>query len=161
VGRQDLIDACAFNACPRAFIGRPMKVGKEEIAGLMAAIRWYLDLDHARLMQEYERQVQAIIDAFAGHPCVSARRSVPSEAGQPNPRAELVFDEAGMGLTRDEILKMLYEGNPAISLAAAGRTAFTSIRKRCRLGKKRSSSPGSTQSWIVQPNPTLDLRSHS
>ncbi|RPJ50338.1 MAG: aminotransferase class V-fold PLP-dependent enzyme [Chloroflexi bacterium] len=34
VGRRDLIDACAFNACPRGFIGRPMKAGKEEIVGL-------------------------------------------------------------------------------------------------------------------------------
>ena len=47
LGRRDLIEACAFHACPRPFIGRPMKAGKEEIVGLMTAVRWYLDLDHA------------------------------------------------------------------------------------------------------------------
>ncbi len=125
VGRRDLIEACAFNACPRAFIGRPMKVGKEEIAGLTAAVRWYLDLDHTALMQTYEDQVAWIIAAFSGRPHVSARRSFPSEAGQPHPRAEIILDEPGLGITRDEVLRQLYAGSPtagypAIHLAPAG-----------------------------------------
>lgn len=120
LGRRDLIAACAFNACPRPFIGRPMKAGKEEIVGLMAAVRWYLSLDQKKLMQTYEDQVQAVIRAFSGAPGVTARRSFPSEAGQPMPRAELVFDEAALCITRDEILRQLRAGTPAISLAAAG-----------------------------------------
>lgn len=120
VGRQDLIDACAFNACPRGFIGRPMKVGKEEMVGLMTAVRWYLDLDHAGLMQTYEDQVQAVIDAFADVPAISAARSFPSEAGQPMPRAELIFDEQALGISRDDVVAQLLEGEPSIFLAGAG-----------------------------------------
>jgi len=120
LGRRDLIAACAFNACPRAFIGRPMKAGKEEIVGLMAAVRWYLDLDHAARMQTYEDQVGWIIAAFTGMQHVSARRSFPSEAGQPMPRAEILLDEPRLGLSRDEVLRRLYAGSPAISLAPAG-----------------------------------------
>ena len=120
LGRKDLVEACAFNACPRPFIGRPMKAGKEEIAGLMAAVRWYLDLDHQALMQNYEDQVSWMVAAFSDLPEVAPRRSFPSEAGQPMPRAELIFDEARLGLSRDEILRKLYEGRPAISLAPSG-----------------------------------------
>ena len=120
LGRRDLIEACAFHACPRPFIGRPMKAGKEEIIGLMAAVRRYLDLDQEKMMRAYEDQVKAVIDAFAGAAHVTARRSFPSEAGQPMPRAELIFDEAALGLSRDEILRRLYEGDPAVSLAPAG-----------------------------------------
>jgi L-seryl-tRNA(Ser) seleniumtransferase len=120
LGRKDLIEACAFHTCPRPFIGRPMKVGKEELVGLMAAVRWYLDLDHEELMASYERQVQYVIDAFSGHPHASARRSFPSEAGQPMPRAEIVLDEQGLGITRDEVLTLLRGGDPGIALAAAG-----------------------------------------
>lgn len=120
LGRRDLIEACAFNACPRPFIGRPMKAGKEEIVGLMAAVRWYLNLDQEKLMQTYEEQVQAVIRAFSAVPLVTARRSFPSEAGQPMPRAELIFDEAAACISRDEILRQLREGTPAIALAAAG-----------------------------------------
>ncbi len=119
LGRRDLIQACAFNACPRAFIGRPMKAGKEEIIGLMTAVRWYLDLDHVQLMQTYEDQVAWMVAAFAGQPSVQARRSFPNEAGQPMPRAEIILDEAALGLTRDQLLERLLTGEPSISIAAA------------------------------------------
>ncbi len=122
LGRRDLIEACAFNACPRAFIGRPMKVGKEELVGLMTAVRRYLDLDHDLLMQTYEDQVQTVIAAFSDHPHISARRSFPSEAGQPMPRAEITFDEQGLGITRDEVLTRLRTGDPSIALAEAGKS---------------------------------------
>src|SRR5690606_15924451 len=46
LGRKDLIEACAVNGSPNASIGRPMKVGKEEMVGLLAAVKWYLGLDH-------------------------------------------------------------------------------------------------------------------
>jgi L-seryl-tRNA(Ser) seleniumtransferase len=36
------------------------------------------------------------------------------------PRAELFLDELGLGISRDAILKQLYEGNPAVSMAPAG-----------------------------------------
>lgn len=120
VGRKALIDAIAFNANPRMAIGRPMKVGKEELAGLLAAVKRYLALDHPAIMQTWEEQVQTVIAAFDGVPGVTARRSFPSEAGQPMPRAEIVFDEAALGLTRDEILQQLRQGEPSIALAAAG-----------------------------------------
>ena len=120
LGRKDLIEACAFNACPRAFIGRPMKVGKEEMVGLLAAVERYVNLDHDREMQTYEDQVQYVIDAFSDIPHISTGRNFPSEAGQPMPRAEVIFDEQNLGITRDEMLTQLREGEPAIALAGAG-----------------------------------------
>jgi len=120
LGRKDLIEACAFNACPRAFIGRPMKVGKEEMVGLMVAVRRYLDLDHGKLMETYESQAQYVIDQFSGLPHTQARRDFPSEAGQPMPRAEITLDEAGLGTTRDQVLAQLRLGEPSIALAPAG-----------------------------------------
>ena len=125
LGRADLIEACAFHACPRPFVGRPMKVGKEELVGLMVAVRRYLDLDHAALMQGYEDQVQYAIDALSALPGLSARRSFPSEAGQPMPRAEIVLDEAALqerrpALTRDDLLAQLRDGEPSIALSPAG-----------------------------------------
>ena len=120
LGRRDLIEACAFHACPRPFVGRPMKAGKEEIIGLLAAVRWYLDLDHAAILQDYEAQVAWVLNALAGKPGLTAQRSFPSEAGQPMPRAEILLDEAALGITRDELLAKLMACNPAISLAGSG-----------------------------------------
>jgi len=116
LGRKHLIEACAFHACPRPFIGRGMKAGKEEIAGLLAAVRWTLDQDEAALLRGYEAMVERVIAAFAGDPRVRARRSFPSEAGQPMPRAELILTGGG----RDELLRQLQAGDPVMMLAASG-----------------------------------------
>lgn len=136
LGRRDLIEACAFNACPRPFIGRPMKAGKEEIVGLVTAVRWYLDLDHAGLQQTYEDQVSWILAQFSGMPQVIARRSFPSEAGQPMPRAELVFSKSLLGITRDELLNQLENGDPAISLAPSGTSGVYINPQTLQLGEE-------------------------
>jgi hypothetical protein len=36
------------------------------------------------------------------------------------PRAEIAFDEGSLGMTRDEVLAQLLDGEPSIFLAAAG-----------------------------------------
>ena len=137
LGRRDLIEACAFNACPRPFIGRPMKVGKEELVGILAAVRRYLSLDHSKLMETYEDQVQYTIDASSGLPHTCARRSFPSEAGQPIPRAEIIFDEQGLGIARDDILAQLRDGNPSIRLAPAGESGVYVNPQTLRPGQER------------------------
>jgi uncharacterized pyridoxal phosphate-dependent enzyme len=137
LGRKDLIEACAFNACPRPFIGRPMKAGKEEIVGLLTAVRWYLDLDHEELMRTYEVQVQYVIDAFSDLPHVRAVRDFPSEAGQPMPRAEITFDEQQLAITRDEVLTQLRTGDPSIALAPAGKSGLYINPQTLRPGEER------------------------
>lgn len=124
LGRKDLIEAVRFNGPPGAYIGRGMKVGKEELVGMLAAVRWYLSLDHEALIKWYENVVQYFIDEFSSYPYVQVKRNFPSEAGQPMPRAEIIFDEAKLGITRDEILKQLKNGEPSIDIAASGSNAI-------------------------------------
>jgi L-seryl-tRNA(Ser) seleniumtransferase len=78
-----------------------------------------------------------ILAAFAGVPYVSARRSFPSEAGQPMPRAELIFAEQALGITRDEILRWLYQGSPAISLAPAGKDGLFINPQTLQVGEEK------------------------
>jgi L-seryl-tRNA(Ser) seleniumtransferase len=119
LGRRALIEAIEFNGPPQAFIGRGMKVGKEEAAGMLAAVRWYLSLDHEALMQQYESQVRFVIESVAGLPHVTARRSFPSEAGQPMPRAEIRFAPE-LGATGRDVIRLLEEGDPAIAVSGGG-----------------------------------------
>jgi L-seryl-tRNA(Ser) seleniumtransferase len=124
LGRKDLIEACAFNGPPHPYIGRPMKVGKEEMVGMLVALRLYLAQDEKALLERYERQVRYLIEAFDGKPGITARRSLPNEAGQPMPRAEILLDEKRLEMTRDRVLERLMEGKPAVSLASAGRNGL-------------------------------------
>ncbi|MDE0469826.1 MAG: aminotransferase class V-fold PLP-dependent enzyme [Candidatus Poribacteria bacterium] len=120
VGNKSLIEAIAFNGPPHPFIGRGMKVGKEEMVGLLAAVNWYLDQDYEALQQSYEDQVTYYDEVFADIQGVTVHRSFPSEAGQPMPRTEIRFDAEQLGITRDEILQQLTEGEPSIDIAGAG-----------------------------------------
>jgi L-seryl-tRNA(Ser) seleniumtransferase len=104
---------------PNALIGRPMKVGKEEICGLVAAVEWYLSLDYEALAEDYERQVQVVLDAVSGLRGVEAERAWPNEAGQPLPRAHVrLTPEAS--ITRDQLQERLRSHTPTIELSSAG-----------------------------------------
>jgi uncharacterized pyridoxal phosphate-dependent enzyme len=123
LGRKDLIDACRLNASPNHSIGRPMKVGKEETSGLLAALKWSLAQDEPSTIQRYEDVVNYWIDGLAGLPGVRAERGYPSEAGQPHGRA-IVHVTAKAPLSRDEVVERLWERDPRIAVAAVERDAI-------------------------------------
>ncbi len=119
LGRADLVAACRVNGSPNSAIGRPMKVGKEELAGLLAAVEWSLAQDEAAIFAGYEATVQGWLRACADLPGVRAERGYPSEAGQPHSRA-IVHILPESGTTRDALVAALWEGNPAVAVSPVG-----------------------------------------
>ncbi len=119
VGKKWLIDAMRPNGNPNASIGRPMKVGKEEMAGLLAAVKRYLTLDHEARCRRDEAVVATWLTAFNALPNVHAVRGYPNEAGQPLPRCELLLAPDAR-LTRDELAQRLREGDPCIVAMGTG-----------------------------------------
>ena len=96
-----------------------MKVGKEEICGMVAAVEWYLSLDFRAVAAQYERQVRHVIDAVADLPGVTASRAWPNEAGQPMPRA-LIRLGPDAPLTRDALQQRLQTDDPPVQLSETG-----------------------------------------
>ncbi len=119
VGKKWLIDAMRPNGNPNASIGRPMKVGKEEMVGLLTAVKRYLTLDHDLRRQRDERVVALWLEAFDELPGVQTARSFPNEAGQPLPRCELVLGPQAK-LTRDQLVQQLRDGDPCIVAMGSG-----------------------------------------
>ncbi len=119
VGRRWLIEAMRPNGNPNAGIGRPMKVGKEEMAGLLAAVQRYVSLDHVARRERDERVVREWCTALGDLHGVRAQRSFPNEAGQPLPRCEVLLEEGAL-LKLDALMQALRDGTPAIAVAAAG-----------------------------------------
>ena len=76
LGRPDLIAAGRRAISPSMGIGRAMKVGKEEIVGLLAAVERYLKLDHDAEWRTWEARSSEIIARLAQIPGMSARREV-------------------------------------------------------------------------------------
>src|SRR5947209_711765 len=64
LGRKDLIEAALPAMSPFGGIGRGMKVGKEELCGLLAAVERYLKVDHEAEYRELESRVASIRSAI-------------------------------------------------------------------------------------------------
>jgi uncharacterized pyridoxal phosphate-dependent enzyme len=119
LGAKDIIESCRANGSPNMSIGRAMKVGKEEMIGLLAAVQWYLEQDEAEMVTSYEAAVRRWIDGLAGVPGVVAWRGYPNEAGQPFGRA-IVRITTPCRWTRDEIVQKLWDGDPRVAVGAVG-----------------------------------------
>jgi L-seryl-tRNA(Ser) seleniumtransferase len=95
-----------------------MKVGKEEMAGLLAAVKRYVAIDHEERRERDERVVAGWRAAFNDLPGVRTQRSFPNEAGQPLPRCEVTLS-SGAKLSRDALVDALWNSNPRISVQIA------------------------------------------
>ena len=71
-GRKDLIQSAALNHSPNTAIGRGMKVGKEEIVGLVTALNLYLSLDHDMVHESWNKKVRFLAQELQGIPGVRA-----------------------------------------------------------------------------------------
>jgi L-seryl-tRNA(Ser) seleniumtransferase len=118
VGKKALIDRIRTIASPNPGLGRPFKVGKEEIVGLMTAVRLYVEADEAAVIAGYERDVAYVVDEFAGFGGVEASRDFPSEAGQPMPRARVKLLPGAYKVGANEVAERLKLCRPAVLVAA-------------------------------------------
>ncbi|HEX5416050.1 MAG TPA: aminotransferase class V-fold PLP-dependent enzyme [Chloroflexota bacterium] len=115
VGRADLIASCLLNSNPNSSVGRAMKVGKEEVAGLVRAVELFLERDEAAVFAEWKRRGQVIADRLQGIPGVTAQviendgRSRPPEAA-----TCFVTITDGARLSAKEIVTRLAQGTPSI-----------------------------------------------
>ncbi|HLU56894.1 MAG TPA: aminotransferase class V-fold PLP-dependent enzyme [Pseudonocardia sp.] len=123
VGKEWLIAAARANGAPFHSLGRGMKVGKEEMLGLLAAVEWTLEQNEPELIASYEATVEKWIVGLSGLDGVTVSRGFPSEAGQPHGRA-IVEIGPESGWSRDELIGALWRNDPAIAVAPDGPRAI-------------------------------------
>ncbi|PYV35886.1 MAG: hypothetical protein DMG22_00935 [Acidobacteria bacterium] len=114
LGRKDLIEAALLNNNPNEdTIGRGMKVGKEEIVGMFAAVERYLKIDHDQEWKTWERKLGQIERMVSAVPGIRTERFVPEVANHV-PHLCVSWDEAALGLTRADCATQLEQGEPSI-----------------------------------------------
>lgn len=138
VGRRDLIDSVALQhqdmdvwpetwmhrrrflesgrlpGPPLQGVGRPLKVGKEEIAGLVAALRAYLKQDPAAWRREQAGKIQTLQDGLRKLPHLKVSIVDGGEAGYLQLAVEL--EENPAGLTLVDLVLGLMEADPAVAV---------------------------------------------
>ncbi len=118
MGRKDLIEAARLNAPPRGGnIGRGMKVNKEEVFGMYAAIDRYINLDHAKEWKIWEDRIALIESSAKKVAGVKTIVSVPPIANH-TPTLNIEWDPARIKVTREEFQERLRKGNPSIEVIA-------------------------------------------
>jgi L-seryl-tRNA(Ser) seleniumtransferase len=116
LGKKDLIDAAQLNNSPYSnTVGRGMKVGKEEIIGLVAAVDWFLEQDDAALEAEFRKRAAVIAERVQSVPSVEAKVFIPPVANHV-PHLLITYDLNRIKLTAMELMQKMREGNPRIEL---------------------------------------------
>lgn len=119
LGREDLIDAAWMSISPRGGIGRGMKVGKEEIMGLVAAVERYLRIDHDAERKELDRRAAHIIDTVKVISSVACEIDVPPIANR-IPHVTVRWDEGAVGKSPRQVIDEMLNGEPAIAISGGG-----------------------------------------
>jgi L-seryl-tRNA(Ser) seleniumtransferase len=114
VGRKDLIAAARLNAPPNGdAIGRGMKVNKEEMLGMLAALEHYVNKDHAAERRDFDSRAETIKKSATAVPGVQAEIFVPDVANHV-PHVRISWDPVQVGIQPEGVIRLLRDGEPSI-----------------------------------------------
>ncbi len=109
-----LIDKSQLPGAPQHGIGRPCKVGKEEIVGLLTALRLFIEEDADVRRERWAKMMQALVEGCGQ--LKYAEISITADRKRSEvPTARLLLDEEAAGFTALELVKKLEDGEPSIA----------------------------------------------
>jgi L-seryl-tRNA(Ser) seleniumtransferase len=103
---------------PLQGIGRACKVGREEIVGLLTALRRYLARDHTADVARWRHLAQVLAGGLAGIPGVTATYHDGGLRGTAS--VQLQLDEAALRTTAVAVINALADGDPLIAVGQGG-----------------------------------------
>jgi uncharacterized pyridoxal phosphate-dependent enzyme len=116
LGRKDLIEAAVRNSCPyEGAVCRPMKVGKEEVIGLLTAIETWLNTDSKKLYDEWNARVDRIAKLVNTVPGVQTEIYIPDD-GNRYPTLRVSWDQEAWGFGIKDCVQKLRDGDPVIEV---------------------------------------------
>ena len=123
LGKEEFVEAVRLNSSPQSAVGRGMKVGKEEIMGLLTAVELFLSSDEPQELLEWYQRVKYIVDAVAGIDGIDATVLDKEQDAAPDivPRAYIRLDDA-FPKTLNQVMYELRGGEPAIVTGSSGST---------------------------------------
>ena len=116
LGRKDLIEAAGWSNSPHdETVGRGMKVAKEQIIGMVAAVDWYLSQTDEGMQAEFRHRAERIAAALKDVPTLTHEIVVPPLANAV-PHLVIRYDQTRVRKTPLEVAQILREGTPSIEL---------------------------------------------
>jgi L-seryl-tRNA(Ser) seleniumtransferase len=116
LGRKDLIDAARLNNSPNSnAVGRGLKVAKEDIIGMVAAVDWFLSQDDTAMEAEFRKRADHIAEQVKKVPTVETTVFIPPVANHV-PHLLVTYDPVRIRTTGLEVMQKMREGKPRIEL---------------------------------------------
>ncbi len=140
LGRKDLVRAAWTNSAPHHAPGRAMKVGKEDIMGMLAAVEMWTKRDHDAEWKSWESWLEEIAASVLRVKGVTTEVQQPRGLSNYSPRLTISWDGDESGLYGERLEKLLWTNSPRIVLANG--------RGNAREGGESSVS---VMPWQMQP----------
>jgi uncharacterized pyridoxal phosphate-dependent enzyme len=115
LGKKKYTDLAQRNLCPVDSIGRGMKVAKEQIVGMVAAVDWLLTQTDEGMEKESRDRMAVIIGMLKDIPGVQTSIMVPELANHV-PHLMISFDPDVIGASARELRVRLRSATPSIEL---------------------------------------------
>ena len=116
LGKKALLQTAFLNGAPHHGLGRPMKAGKEEIMGLMAAVEaWINGRDHEAEWRMWEGYLETIRLAVADLPSLTTRINQPGLSNH-SPSLTIMWDPAVLNVTPTQGHRDLWDAEPSVIL---------------------------------------------
>lgn len=112
----DLVDRSHIDGIPRQGIGRSMKVGKEELVGLLVALDEFIEEDHDARREEWAARSRRIAEAIGEQPGVDVEMRDDGLAVAPE--VEITVDPAILGRSASDLVLALRRETPRVFVGA-------------------------------------------
>ena len=123
LGPKNLLQAAFLNSAPHHSFGRSMKVGKEEIMGMLAAVEAWVKRDHKAEWEQWESWLEHIAARMRRIEGVETEVLYPESLSNHAPRLRISWDGTKLGIWGQAVEKLLLDGDPRIVLAGSTGTA--------------------------------------
>lgn len=119
LGRQDLIRAAWLHSAPHHAFGRPMKAGKEEIMGMLAAVEAWVKRDHDAEWKQWEAWLDEIKRSVTKIEGVTTEILLPNSLSNKAPQLRIRWDGEKLGICGKTAEKALLAGSPRVIVGGA------------------------------------------
>jgi uncharacterized pyridoxal phosphate-dependent enzyme len=119
LGDKNLLQAAWANSAPHHAFGRSLKVGKEEIMGMLAAVEMWKKRDYEAETRQWQNWLDQISTSVKRIEGITTRVEAPEGLSNKTPVLKIEWDGDRLGITGQEVSKVLLDTEPRIVLGGS------------------------------------------
>ncbi|MFB6206459.1 MAG: aminotransferase class V-fold PLP-dependent enzyme [Haloglomus sp.] len=113
---ERLLDRSRFDGVPAQGIGRPLKVGKEELVGLLVALESFVEEDHDATRDEWRARAEGVAESLDDVEGLST--TIADGAKNAAPTVTVAVDESSASVSAVDLVGALRQEDPRVFVGA-------------------------------------------